>query len=318
MKTKDWAKGKADEVVLTALPLVYGAEGFYLLASSFKSEDLFDGSLKVPPVNTWLELYRSTRLILSKMMDQISSIEKFSSPVIRYHNAIERVLGSVRDDDERRPQKLSNELPQNVFESIKDEYLEEVSVSATEMVDGIVNLISGELNVGAAPDAFSLEPELIFGFLVLVPCWLFYREVPALILRKARQGNKEQIEKLLRLDPTAIFDKKIAENIHKLRFEATSFRYESIIKALSKPPKEKITRQRIKIVISGYIASFSERLGRRLTEPEIRGLFDAVCYDNSYGEQLIDTDLPESPEAFKRAIAREKRLWDLDSRGDKK
>jgi hypothetical protein len=72
----------------------------------------------------------------------------------------------------------------------------------------------------------------------------------------------------------------------------------------------------MKIFFAGHISLISAVFGQRLTEPEIRSLFDAIARDEGKGE--IDTDLPESPEAFSRAIHREIPFWIETYRADKK
>ena len=57
-------------------------------------------------------------------------------------------------------------------------------------------------------------------------------------------------------------------------------------------------------------------MGHKLNEPEIRSLFDAVARDTGKGE--IDTEIPESPEAFAKAIQRERTFWMPTIRPDKK
>ena len=54
--------------------------------------------------------------------------------------------------------------------------------------------------------------------------------------------------------------------------------------------------------MAGFISSAWAGMGKRLTEPEMRALFDAGARDMGKGD--IDTSLPDAPEAFSKAIQR--------------
>ncbi len=89
-----------------------------------------------------------------------------------------------------------------------------------------------------------------------------------------------------------------------------------MIRAQQKGPKAKITLQKIKMNFAGFISAISSTLGHRLTEPEIRSLFDAVSSDT--GKGYIDTNIPDSPESFGKAIQRERQFWSIIPQPDKK
>jgi hypothetical protein len=59
-------------------------------------------------------------------------------------------------------------------------------------------------------------------------------------------------------------------------------------------------------------------LGQPLNEPEIRDLFDAVQKDMQKDPFAIDEDLPPTPEAFTRAIHRDRAFWLQSFQPDKK
>jgi hypothetical protein len=152
-----------------------------------------------------------------------------------------------------------------------------------------------------------MHTEVMFSLTVIFPCWLIYRQHPVMMLRKARQGHIDDIESLLRLDPSALFERKISAQFQKARFTKNQYNYRRILKALGAAPKAKITLSKMKMNIAGLISALSERLGQRLKEPEIRSLFDAISKDTGAGD--IDTDIPDSAEAFSQAIFRERKFW---------
>jgi hypothetical protein len=150
------------------------------------------------------------------------------------------------------------------------------------------------------------KPEMRFLFQVFLPCFLLYKHYPVIMLREARKGNIEYIEKLIRLDDSIIHDKKISEYLHNKKDNKKI--KERIASALSTGINEKVTRKKLKMNLAGLISFFTTLIGRQLNESDIRDLFDAIAKDNR-GEYEIDTDLPPSPEAFYKAIQRERQIW---------
>ena len=116
----------------------------------------------------------------------------------------------------------------------------------------------------------------------------------------------KDIEKLLRLDSSIIHDKKIAELLHKKSNNKVI--NDQITSAISNGINEKVTRKKIKMNSAGLISFISMKCGNKLKESEIRNLFDAIVKDKNKGD--IDTDIPESPESFAKAIQRERRMWE--------
>ena len=145
------------------------------------------------------------------------------------------------------------------------------------------------------------KPEIKFLLQVFLPCFLLYKDYPSRLLRKARKGDIEYIEKLIRLDRSIEFNKKISEFIHGAR--KNKMIDERLRSAIATGINEKVTRKKMKMNIAELISFFSMALGRQLKESEIRDLFDAIAKDK--GRDDIDTDIPESPETFAKAIQRE-------------
>jgi hypothetical protein len=85
-------------------------------------------------------------------------------------------------------------------------------------------------------------------------------------------------------------------------------RLDAINKAIAGTPNFKLTRQKIKIQLAGYLSYLSELLNYRLNEPEIRLLFNAITIDRGSSE-IIDTDLPEAQESFAKALQRARAYW---------
>ena len=149
--------------------------------------------------------------------------------------------------------------------------------------------------------------EASFFYLVIIPCWVLYQDYPTRLYRKARQGDYESLEKLIRLDSLMIHDPSIGKQIQLLRMKRKRLKFEALLDAVHKRPKSKITRKKIKYAYAGFLSAISSSVKTPLNEPQIRALFDAIAQD--YKKNPIDTDLPNSPETFSKAIQRHRKPW---------
>jgi hypothetical protein len=148
--------------------------------------------------------------------------------------------------------------------------------------------------------------EQLFFIKVFMPCYYMYKSYPIKLFRKARHGDIDALEKLFRLDSSVILDKRIEKIYHNSKTKRII--NERLNNSLGSNPKVKIDRKKIKMSMAGLISFYSEKIGQRLNEREIRKYFDEVVKSKGNGD--IDTDIPESPEAFAKAIQREKRNWE--------
>lgn len=159
--------------------------------------------------------------------------------------------------------------------------------------------------------------EVRFFFRVLMPCVLWYGRSPVeLLATVGRSGPNEwdSIEKLVALDPLIVQHRRFARLLNcddaRLRRE----RAELLGECLGKPLPT-LSKRRVKMMLAGHMSRMSEILGCRLSEPEIRDLFDAIAKDHGLG--LRDTDLPLSAETFSKTIQRYRKFWKLPGGPDK-
>lgn len=147
---------------------------------------------------------------------------------------------------------------------------------------------------------------------VWLVCVLLYGVFPSQLLRKARLGDLDSMQLLFQLDPSTIHDPVISKKMHRLRQTAPD-KHKAAVSWATMPPKKKFTRELIKKRLGGFLAFMSQGLSTcspypPLTAPEIMALFDAYAMDAKQGP--VDPDLADlSPEAFAKAIQREKEFW---------
>ena len=158
---------------------------------------------------------------------------------------------------------------------------------------------------------------MLFFYKVITPCWFLYGEHPTKLIKRARSRDFDALLKLVRIDRSVVHDPFISEYIHQLSHQKNKTKIGALDKAISNGINSKLTIKKVKMSIAGLISKFSELLGHRLLEPEIRDLFDAIACDYDH-ELTMDTDIPDSSEAFTKAIQRERAFWEAMFRLDKK
>ena len=92
-----------------------------------------------------------------------------------------------------------------------------------------------------------------------------------------------------------------------MRFAKKRVAFETLMDAIHRKPKVKLTRKKMKYALAGFISALSVALKTPLDEPQIRALFDAVAQD--YLKTPIDIDLSDSPESFAKALQRNRKPW---------
>lgn len=318
-----WAKDKNILIAIISICIAYSADSCFKFLKFFKAGEHIEGYHSPPKLKEWLELYKSHRKFDKYLRDTFSDFGE-----------LPKIIGEFSDQLDLN-RKIRRKLGSNKFNKIFGKEIEQISSAEWEEIKKAIeefwqkvyqlNLedieadIKGEVDEELAKKfrtELVKEPEMLFFIRVWAPCWLLYGQLPPTLLRSARTGNIDSLEKLLRLDESTINDSKIAEIYHQAKSKKNKTVYDLMTKSLNKSPRAKITLQKIKINFAGMISTISIYLCQRLTEPEIRALFDAIAHDTGKGD--IDTDLPDSPESFSKAIQRERNAWRIfDKPGQK-
>lgn len=290
-----WAQGRPEFIAVMAHSYASMAPMAYGLLTVLEDDRNFTKDGTQPDLKTWLGLYKKQRLVRNAAMGI------FVDPSGFWNNDKDVFLELKNVDNSTTSEDFS-ELITSIFtpsnaEKLLEGYVKFHQVPREEFEK------ANENNVGLQR---AFRPEFYFWIRVYLPCWLLYGEYPARLLRKARLGDIEALEKLLRLDSSALFDPKISKLVHSFR-AYDKRRFGVIISSFSNPPKTRLTIRRVKAFFAALIISVSSFFEHRITEPEIRALYDAIAKDDGKGE--IDPHIPESPHAFYMAIQREVPFW---------
>jgi hypothetical protein len=310
----EWSKDKPRFLAMAAIELAFDADECFQCAEQIKREEGFIYKLPVPPLNEWLSLYKNHRRIFSlfktTFIDSrgLAELTKdFSDNLFKNAKEIKRTgMEQFKDEYNKLDDDEKAELTRIFQEELKEktEQIDRLHELQLEDIHADINdEIDVKLNARIKQDIN--KPEIRFLLQVFLPCFLLYKDYPSRLLREARKGDIEYIEKLIRLDRSIEFDKKISEFIHGAR--KNKIIDERLRSAIANGINEKVTRKKMKMNIAGLISFISIGMGRQLKESEIRDLFDAIAKDK--GQSDVDTDIPDSQETFAKAIQRERRNW---------
>lgn len=314
-KLNEWENGKPKGLIIAAQQLALGVEPLSKWLKSIKFEELLGDDIKLPPLKEWISLYNNHRCLENCLIE----IYKEFGGIAEY----EANLAKPFFEEIRYIRKIGPENFKKEWEKMSDGERKEMQNEAGKIMNEFYDLHKRDIesDIEGKVDNELLEklkkafkkPEMLFYFRVWTPCLFLYGEFPGRLMRKARLGDMDAMEKLLRVDPSAIGDRLICENFHRASGKKNKYEFNMFIKALQKKPKGKVTRRKTKYSIAGLISALSNG---SLNEPSIRELFDAVAHDVK--KEDIDTSLPDAPEAFSKAIQRKRTFWTTTLRPDKK
>ena len=305
LAVQKWAEDKPFFLKLLAPQLAAGARDIHMGFRHIRERRILNHQFPLPHLSSWFALYRSHRKPLNFIKPLFSEFSVFGKESIDFGEAAIEGLRMISNGMSITPDHppTSEEVGQakNILENLLSESFLDIKDDfdntpyGPDIKDNFIKLLSER------------ELESSFFCLVSTPCWLLYRISPTRLYRKARLGDLEALEKLLRLDPLMLHDPAIGKQIQAFRFKNKNNSYQTLLEAPLKRPKAKITRKKIKYTTAGLISAIATTIKFPLTEPDIRALFDAVAKDAE--GKLIDSDLADSPESFYTAIWRERGFW---------
>jgi len=289
LKIKEWAGNKPKHIALFAQHSVILIEtAFQLLYAINKNAPFIQLLDEIPPFNKWLKYYRNHNLLKDYFDNTFLNTDKFFSLFFHYLDSF--------------PEKPTS----NTETPLDNKSLEEAYQAGLDVIE--LELKGNKPEYSPQRQKALFQPEFIFLFKVFVPCVFLFREHPTTLYRRARLGDVDALDNLLRIDKAILCDPQISKHIYLASLEKNRTHIERLAKAVEGSIKDKIDLRKTKYILAGFISVFSEKLGHRLSEPDIRALFDAVAADMS-SDKVIDTDLPNSPETFSKAVNRERKFW---------
>lgn len=297
---REWAAGKPIAAVCASLMGVVAAENCYRILRGIREGNLKYPASAVPDVKSWLRLYRRSRSFTRQLCEEVGPVGKADTFDLLLAARQIRLMPveKLRDELSRVP---DSEYASALKES--QQFWNEQIVGALADAEGNDDDNAGLMLDG---DAIGTAGELLFFILVWLPCWLEYRQMPSQLLRRARSGELEALEYLLRIDKSVIADPKVRELFHRAAHDCKDRTYRRLLSAFGGRPEGQFSRGRVKRQLAGLLSLLFHSIGHRVTEPELRDLFDLVARIRG---TRIDDDIPDSHEAFAKALQRERADW---------
>ncbi|MDR3669030.1 MAG: hypothetical protein P4L35_19545 [Ignavibacteriaceae bacterium] len=293
LKLETWSTEQPIHIRIFAIFLSIAANTCFEVLSDVKNNKLRE-PFKIPDISIWFKFYHSHRYLQQYLItsfskfDGIPSIFAYGLKQLTQKDQLQTI-----DKNNTQSQEISLEDIYNILISYVKNEIEGTPLNDKERENVLENIVT---------------PEFLFLMKVDFPCQFLYHESPVRIFRKARLGDLKSLDKLLRLDKTIIRHSRISKWFTHYNSKEDKREIEKLSEAIPKPFPHKISLTKEKYRIAGFISYFTELLGNRLSSPEIRSLFNAVAAD--YGiDSLIDPDLPDSPEAFEKAVRRQRSVW---------
>ena len=317
-KLGEWAKGKPLGLVIIAQQAAVGVEALVKWLKSIKVEEQLGNDKPPLPLKEWLSLYRNHKHLEKRLIEifrGFGGIAEYGADLVELLLEGGRQIRKIGVEGFKKElEKLSPEEKKEILEVVQKGLEEFYKLHLDDIQSDIEGKVDDDLNK-RLKRAFK-KPEMIFFLKVWGPCFFLYNEYPVRLLRRARLGDMDAIEKILRVDFSVIGDPKICELFYRASWKESKIDFNTMAKALQRGPKGKGTRNQGKYNIAAFISSAWSTLGTRITEPVIRGLYDAVAHDVK--KEDIDTTLPDAPESFSRQILRYRSSWVSFLQPDKK
>ena len=148
--------------------------------------------------------------------------------------------------------------------------------------------------------------ELRFLVQVVLPYLIEHGDLPTHDFARARRGDLAALERVVTNDPSVIAEPRIAKQIAANVLVSNRIRLRVLTDAISKKPSAAKAGQ-CKMLMAALIVALFENAKVAISVADVRGLFDALAKSDK--EVLVDTDLPDSPEAMAKGIQRYKKFW---------
>ena len=312
---EEWAKDKSPLLKMSSSVFADGNGSIFEFLQNIITGVKMGGYDRLPPVDEWLQFYRNHRQIYKGVTNTIRQINNETAKLIDLYEQYQSVFSQLKHITKSELQEIKEELT-SAEKKRGESFFREI----LEIIDndfGIGKNETTELEEKEKLLALLNQQEMIFFMRVWAPCLFLYGEYSTRLFRKARQGDNDALEKLLRLDQTVIADKKIMELFHQGKIAKKKATYNLFITALGKRPKVTLTRRKYKYELAGLISAISISLGQRINTQDIKRLFDAISKDAGKGSD-IDFKDEKQPEALTKAVNRARLKWKTIPKPDKK
>jgi hypothetical protein len=257
----------------------------------------------LPAMRQWIAMYRCHRVMQNSLAAGFGLAADIEATEV--------------SDDLRSVSRMSSE-------EIEKEISELPAEEQTDMIrpligipfppdDVTLRLLLDEIDADKEPG--DIEEERLFDelitsaagqyfFRVWWPSLVLYREYAPNLLRSARLGNLDALDRLLRLDKYILHDPGVARVFVEVMSCGRPCDKTRIANATKGRPTVKLTEANIRAGLGALISQFAHLFHSKVTAPEIQALFDGIERIRS-GNQ-VDTKIEATGDAWSKAIQRAK------------
>jgi hypothetical protein len=303
LEVEKWAQNIQPFLAAYAQFMAYFSDEFHEAMEEAKEGALSVEKYPYPDLKVWLQYYRSNNPIFDHFSEVFLDNKYLVRKLKKELNGKAIILEFAGNEKESFLKKKVL-VPEDVQQKnivVRKDKAETIHKVSTGFVKNAINGENAAL-IEKLKSRISSNDELSFVYRVWMPCFYFHGKTPPQMLRKARLGDLQSLEDLIRIDSSVIYDNKISSALHNLRNKSKR-KHNELMDCVFKKPEGNVSKKKIKCFLAGMIWIVSKGFNLPLTEPEVRGLFDAIARDKGY--ELQDPDLPESPHAFYMAMQRE-------------
>jgi len=250
-----------------------------------------------PDAGDWIRLYRNHRSVAGAVQGALPG-------------GPDTMLTA---DAARALHGLSPEELRVVAESITPEdwqaAVEAGQKQAETFQDAMAAMAFNDVQSAGEVAGFNAEMPLELRFLVQVvlPYLIEHGDLPTRDFARARRGDDlTALERIVAIDPSIIAEPRIAKQIAANVLVSNRIRLRVLADAINKKPSSAKAGQ-CKILMAALIVALFENAKVAISVADVRDLFDALARSDK--GVLLDTDLPDSPEALAKGIQRYKKFW---------
>lgn len=268
--------------------------------------------IALPDPNEWLKLYKK-----SFHFQMAACFLIFDYPrgvrIAWIFRCLRGMVHQAHQNKEKLKQRLENVIEKMGLEKFhkRAQTTSKILSNAVEqnIEENLNSLVKNDDSSNEHDDEFINElmrsQEISFLLRVWFPCFYLHHMEPGMMLRQARQGNTDMLDKLLRIDKMIIYDPQIQPQFIQMKYGPNKSGLRTFNRAFVGGPTGGINRKKVVKGTAHFVHSLFEALGHKITIADVKEFFDAIASAKKSG-CLNEADIA-SEQALKKAIERASR-----------
>lgn len=248
----------------------------------------------------WLALYREPDRFRETVSKMLTSDDSQTQALI-----MGKLLAAKNAMPKGEAASLLATAPEEavpIIEQVTHWTLRLAYMAMSELVSATMDGEDDDVAVDVDMDGLMTKSEIQFFIIVMLPALLEFGESATRIFARARRGNLQSLDQLIRLDKTVMGHERIKEHVGRYGMEKLADDTEIVMKAYMGWPETCQSELAVKSRLSAYVIEWSRAFGCNLGPLDMRKVFDAFEKDKTGNANARDEDLPESSDAWRRDV----------------